>query len=157
MEKKQMKKKHRFNLFDVLIIVLVIAVAAAVFWFFNRDKGGTILAAGTKVTYQLEITNVPQEVAYSPRIGDYVKEGVRKVRLGKIVGVDVQPYEKLTRNLIDDTINLTPVPDRYTVVITCEADGKLSGGRVSVNGHVFGVGSEIALQSKNFAGTSSSW
>jgi len=142
--------KKRFNIFDaVIVILLLIFIAAAVFFLSTSKKSNS----GFKVNYDIEITNIDESLKDAATVGDVIKDGVKKVIIGTISGVEVIPYQIEVTNYEQGTKVMSPIPGRYTVILHCTGDGQMNGNRISVNGFNLGVGTVVHVQSKNFAGT----
>lgn len=141
--------KHKFNILDlIIIIVLVLAIAGAA-WFFQRSKGSS---EGTQsISYVVEVTNVTQDLKDSVQIGDTVIDGVKKTQIGTITNVEVINQTTDTYSPDLDTIVKTEKPGYYTLQITCQADADVSDSAISVNSYRIAIGNTIYFQSKHFA------
>lgn len=146
--------KRKFNVFDALILlVAVFAVAAIAYILSGKAAPEKIAAKTTHVTYQVEINGVISELKSSAQVGDTVRDGVKRVNIGTITGVEVKPYTAQVPDLLENgKFNTAVVGDRSTVVLTIEADANETGGHYAVNGSALGIGTLMYVQSKHFAG-----
>ena len=151
---KSTRSSRGINFFDLFVLLIVAAVLFVAAYFINGSKH---LSAGSgtpvTVTYSVEISNLSEQVSKSAVIGSAVRDGVRKSALGTIKKVEVVPTWAMKNDLETGEIKRVEVDGRYTVTVTCEAQGELRGGRIVINEFTIGVGSEIALQSEGISGT----
>jgi hypothetical protein len=146
--------KRKFNLFDAFILIFaVLAIVAIAYVLSGKASPTKIAVKTTHVTYQVEINGVIAELKNSAQVGDTVRDGVKRVNIGTITGVDVKPFTAQVPNLEENgKFNTAVVGDRSTVVLTIEADANESSGRYAVNGSTLGIGTLMYIQSKHFAG-----
>ncbi len=92
MEQSNPKFRLRLNLFDALILVLVLVVGGALVWFGLRSDGGSgqESAAGT-VRYTILIQRMAQGDSELIQPGDQLEETVENHRLGTVVSVQAEP------------------------------------------------------------------
>ena len=92
MEQSNPKFRLRLNLFDGLILVLVLVVGGALVWFGLRSDGGSgqESAAGT-VRYTILIQRMAQGDSELIQPGDQLEETVENHRLGTVVSVRAEP------------------------------------------------------------------
>jgi hypothetical protein len=145
-------KKRRFNLFDLIVLIVVVALAFGAYLFLGRSEGA---AAGTavKVTYQVEITHVREQIKDSATVGDPVIDAVKRYRLGTLTRVNVLPQEEIVANRAQQTLIETRNPYLYKVQLTIEADGMLRDGQVTVDGATILVGGRMSVRTAHFSGT----
>lgn len=100
MEKQ--KSKYRFNIIDVLLIVLILGVLGGIYYFVSGD-GGAFLKGAIKdthdVRYVIELKTVDKDYVDNILIGDNVTETIRSGNIGRIVDVEVSPAWAITTNL----------------------------------------------------------
>ncbi len=95
--KKQQKSKYRFNIIDVLLILVLIAVIGVIYYFVaGRDDKAS---QGEKIiNYTIELKTVDKDYLDSIQIGDKVIETVRNRTIGKVVDVEYGPSWAVTTN-----------------------------------------------------------
>ncbi len=100
---KKQKSKYRFNLIDALLIVLIVAVLGAIYYFVSGNNG---LFSGKstnvhKMQYVVELKTVDKD--YIDNIENSVnKEVVETIRngvIGKLVDVSVEPAWTVTTDM----------------------------------------------------------
>lgn len=100
MEKQ--KSKYRFNIIDVLLIVLILGVLGGIYYFVSGD-GGAFLKGAIKdthdVRYVIELKTVDKDYVDNILIGDNVTETIRSGNIGRIVDVEVSPAWAITTNV----------------------------------------------------------
>ena len=92
------KIRISFNLFDIIIILIVIALVAgfAVYQTRSSSSGG---ASGTKtVQYQVEITGLTEGTGDMIREGDPIVDKVKKNGMGTVVSSEFYP---MTKQVVD--------------------------------------------------------
>jgi len=131
------KIKFKINFFDVVIIVLVLALGFAVLKLSNADGGGsTVLSTGTpvKVRYTLELFDLPEGLAEMIKPGDSLSESVEKRFIGNVVSVDFGPCMTTSKDLITGNYILTEKVGRYTATLVVELDAVDTGSAIDASG-----------------------
>ena len=123
-EKKRIKWK--LNLFDIGLLVVVLAVAVGlVAWKFigsNQTQvdpeSGVVVPKGTQpIRYVVELEQVHKETADMVKVGQELYERTRKELMGTVESVEVTPTEILTRNETAGIFEYVKMPERYNVVM----------------------------------------
>ncbi len=142
------KAKIKFNLIDALILVLVLAVIALLLYVFVFSETSSVQSASAdryEVTYVVEITGISEEFADIIAAGDTAIDSSKKMHIGTVTAVEVQPYLHMGTNLHDGTLVLNPVDDYVNLYITIHADAALEGISYSINGYEIFVGKNVNL------------
>ncbi len=147
------KKKAKINVFDIFIALIVVAAIAVVYMFFTSRDNIVEVNSNATVTYKVEFQNVYDEIAYTTKIGDPIRDGVSKINVGEIVDFDVSPTIRVTEDTIAGVAKNVVVPERFNVTLTIEAPAVVTDGSVSVNGTDILVGQQMHMQSKHFSGS----
>ena len=107
------KRKMKFNLMDVLILLAVAAVAAVLLYVFVFSENTPVDSLGgtptTKITYVVELTAVEDGLSDNISVGETLVDAAKKMNIGTIVAVETQPYVYLGKNLTNGTMELTTV------------------------------------------------
>ncbi len=148
------KTKARFNLFDVFVIAVIVAALGIVLVLAGGLERTDVAGQPVEVSYQLELTYVGEEYKDSARVGDIVKDGVRKTELGEITSVKVSPMTAITTNPDTGEVLEVDVPGKYKVILTCKANGNVDSGRVAIGSFTLGVGTEVFVQTYGISGRS---
>ena len=127
-EKKRIKWK--LNLFDIVLLVVVLAAAAGLLaWKFvgsnqtevDPNSGITIPKGTHTVRYVVELEQLHQQTAEMIAQGDEVYERTKKELMGTVQSVEVAPARTLTKNELEGTFQFAEVPERYNVVMEITA------------------------------------
>ena len=117
------KKKHSFNIIDVLLIVLILASVAAVTIFFMM-RSSTGESTPVKLTVTVLLADRTAEEAKAVSVGDVVSNGLSDEVFGTVVGVKKENALKYTIPASPDTVmKADRSPLRYDVTVTIEIDG----------------------------------
>lgn len=105
-------RRISLNFFDIIIIVVVIALAAGFIWI-KAGRGQEGGAGGnTTVQYDIEITNLTADTQNLIAEGDAIIDKVKKQDMGKVVSFEFYPMKK-------DAVNLETGDTVYTEVPGC--------------------------------------
>ncbi|MBE6701011.1 MAG: DUF4330 domain-containing protein [Ruminococcaceae bacterium] len=88
------QKKHRFNIIDVLIILVVLAICL-VMYYYTTARNEVNANSEVEIQYTVEVKEVHRDNINKISIGDKVVETVRDQQIGEVVKVDVSPAYKL--------------------------------------------------------------
>ena len=151
------KRKMKFNIMDVLILLAVAAVAAVLVYVFVLSENTPVDSLGgtptTKITYVVELTGIDDALSDNISVGETLIDAAKKMNIGTIVAVETQPYVYLGKNLTDGTMELTTVDNKSTIYVTVEADATLTGISYSISGYDIYVGEKVYLSLPDFTGT----
>jgi len=146
-----MKTKHRFNWFDVLIILAIVVVAIGVFW---RMTGQVQSATATsaKFTYTVEVQEVRQYTVYAMNKSIGYKFNLnmpgKTDDMGTLLSVDAVPASKEI-DMVNGTAVAGDIPDRFDVTLTLELNGVTNNlGYFTPQLSNIGAGSNVIVASK---------
>lgn len=146
------KAKIKFNLMDALILVLVLAVIALLLYVFVFSETSSVQSAGAdqyKLTYVVEVTGISEEFADMIAAGDTAIDSSKKMQIGTVTAVEVQPYMHMGTDLHEGALVLNPVDDYVNLYITISADAVLENISYNINGYEIFVGKSIHLAFSN--------
>ena len=90
------KRKMKFNIMDVLILLAVAAVAAVLLYVFVLSENTPVDSLGgtptTKITYVVELTGIDDALSDNISVGETLIDAAKKMNIGTIVAVETQPY-----------------------------------------------------------------
>jgi len=142
----------RFNVFDVVIITLIVIVAVGVlgFYYIRKTK---VITKGVKTVYTLELIDNPLGFAKLVKEGDNIKDSIKNYNMGTVIKVEKTPNTKVLNDLVNDVIIEKETPDRERVVLTVEADVVDSGTDLLVdNQYDIRVGKDIYVKGPRYGG-----
>lgn len=135
-------KKFKFNIVDVIIIVLLICVAVfAVRFFYDGNSGATV-----QETYHLTFygEEVPDYVIPNTQIGDTVYDFDDKITLGTVTDISSDISQTYVETP-DGRMVLGPKENYSSVYITIEVLGTRTDNGVIVGGVLYSVGHSVVL------------
>ncbi len=140
---EETKKRRRPNLFDILFIVLILAVAA-VAWYVSREDGQIQAETRTR-TYLLELSDMDESMARYVAVGDKVKDNVKNFDMGAVTAIEVV---QATGQVVDEearVVRQSPREDRVLILLTVEAETTETNTTVStVGGYSLRVGKSVS-------------
>ena len=140
------ENKKRFNLIDLLIIVVVIGVIFVAIKYFN---GGANFGNSENniITYKLNIQSEERYLIDEIQVGDKVFDSVKNFEIGEISDI-------LTTEAVDKTVT---IPERYDSLITVKSKGSVGKDGIFVNGIELQIGKSMFIRGANFAAKAIVW
>ena len=123
MERNDHKFRLRLNLFDAIILVVVLAVGAAAVWFGLRSGGSESAPSARTVQYTVLFQSMKQGGSELIQPGDQLVDTVKNYKMGTVVSVRSEPalvqvLDQESRTYVD--AELAGYEDVYlTVESTC--------------------------------------
>lgn len=147
------KKGWKVNFFDIIIIVLVIALAGA-FVVYKNHKASSGAAAKKEITYTVEITDLEKNTEGMIKKGDTLVDKVKKYNIGTVESSKFYPYEKSSIDQETNEYKMSEVPDRYSAAITVKVECEDNGASyVADGGFPVRVGHEVSLLGPGYSGS----
>ena len=139
---EETKKRRRPNLFDILIIVLVLA-AVAVAYILSHD--GFSQKTVTTRSYLLELADLPQGMEDSVHVGDTVTDNIKNYEIGTVTGIELIPS---TNQVLDEdggVFRPAPVDGLVTLLLTIEVPTVETEQSIdTVSGYTLRVGAQTS-------------
>ena len=142
------ERKIRFNFIDVLIILLIAVIIFALLYIFVLGDKKIEVNNETQYTtirYVVQVTSVDERFDGMISVGDLVQESVSRKQIGKVVGVQSQPYQKVTFDYENGKETSSTVEGMISLNITVEAEAVETDPAFSVNGCDIRVGQQYSL------------
>ena len=126
----------KINLFDLLVIVLILLLVFGIgykFLVLDKEEASNTV----EVTYDLKIETVRDVTVNSFRVDDTVYQYTMEETIGKVANVASVPATEPFNTLSGETME-APVQDRYDVIVTVKGtairqeDGSLMMGKVKL-------------------------
>lgn len=121
---KDGKIKGKFNVIDLLVIILVIAVIGGIFWRFGSSIT-TAVRSEEEFVYKIQVEGVKSYTVDALKKGGKVTDKNSNIDLGEILDVTVEPAKK-QEECADGRIVNALQPERYTATVTVKTHGKES-------------------------------
>lgn len=152
MENNNRVRVH-FNLFDAIIILLVIAVLAGAMLLRSRGANGNAGPAQSLVPmrYTVELTDAPYGMAELMELGSDVYCSTDNAYLGKLVDVEKRPHRETTYSPNREEYVVYETGETDDVYVTIEGNGYASTREIVVGGKTVRVGESLAVKGLGYA------
>ena len=164
MEARQNKGRPGWlpNLFDIVIIVLVILAAVGFLWMKGVIGGNSsgeteAPASGTRtLRYTVELAQMYGDSADMIQVGDTIVDGVRKYTMGKVVSVEVGDCITYSHDYELGTYKPVVVPGYKTAVVVLESECSETDTQITVGGgYLLRCGAAVKVRGPGYAGNGS--
>lgn len=119
---KKGKLFGKISIVDILIIVIIIALAGGVYYKFGRSGTVTAFTKTDKVQIQFYQESVPKYVMKSIKVGDVATDRVQNVSFGKITKIETKADVDYNANS-EGILTYSSRPDYCSAIITVEGQG----------------------------------
>ena len=127
------KRKIRFNIVDVIIILVLIALAFAVYRTVSGEKKAEANGAVTlRCVFRSDV--IPDGLEANFRIGESVFADGGKVRLGTVSATEVRPAVHTGVNTATGDTVFSDIEGKYTVYVTVDAAAEKSDNSYYIDG-----------------------
>lgn len=150
---KRTKGIFRFlNLFDIVIILLVIALVLVLY--FARPQSAVAPAAqSSTVIYTVELTPMVNNSAELIKVGDELVDKLKKYDLGTVKDVSVEVAKKQTDNLVDGGSVYGEMQSQQSAIVTIESACTQSSTQITVGGgFAVRVGATVNVRGPGYNG-----
>ena len=150
-----MTKKHKFNIIDAVIIILLGTIIAVAAFFLLRDKPTDEVKETVAIEYVVEFRKVRDELNNKISVGDTVVDSVAKYHIGEVIAVSAVPAVFSDGNDFNTSTAIAGTYPGYSDVrMTVSAEAVINGGRyVLSGGYNISVGSRVDVRTPNYNGT----
>lgn len=147
--------KVRFNAVDLIIVLVIIAVAAVgIYILMPKGASGSETSGekNVKAIVQIEFANKDEYLTTLPQVGDSVTIGVKEKMPATVTKVESVPAEKVSYDLVSGSASIQTIPGKYDVYVTMEADAVDTKDAIKINGSAIRIGDSDAVHSRGWAG-----
>ena len=146
-------RKLPLNLFDIIIIVLVIAVAAGfIIIKLHGGKNAEFENAGT-VEYAIELSTMSANTEGMIKPGDKIEDKIKKLYMGEVKSVEFYPATKEATDYNTGNTVYTEVPDMISARVELIAECKETDTSITINGgYVVRIGTEVSVLGPGYSG-----
>ena len=154
MEPKNTKFRFHLNLFDGIVILAALLVAAFLLW--NRLKPTATVAAPTasKVQYTICLKKVLEGTGELVKAGDALEDTVKNYELGQVVSAQTVPA---TKSVVDEGAQAyvtSEIPGYEDILIQVESSATITDEKVAVGGgYALRVGEAIYVRGPGYMGS----
>ena len=143
--------KRKFNIIDIFVVLIFIAVMAAAVWFFANIGDGyeryvyfTVELRGVMPGYEDYI------IREMERQGE-VRDAIRNYFLGTVYNVEVRQGTQLTFDQTNQEVRLELVPELNDIFLTIRGHGTQSYREILVEGQLVTIGRSMYIRGNGFA------
>lgn len=144
------KKKLRFNVIDIFIIIIAILLVTA----FTYYATGRLSSGGSEATirYTVAVENISEEFINLVNIGDNVRNVDRACEAGTVVAVsEATPHISYNENTEEGAFVAAEVPDKYRFEVVVESPYTNTGLGYYIDQVEIRTGKKISLKTPGFA------
>lgn len=140
-------RKLRFNVIDVLIILIIAAVIYVLLNIFvlNDSQNDNTAVNYKTIQYVVEVNNIDKRFSETVKAGQVVQDAIAKKVIGTVTGVQAIQYKKSTFDFEELKEVVSTVEDRITLKITIEAEVMDTERAYIINGCEIRVGQSYSL------------
>ena len=130
----------KISVIDVIVILAVIVMAAAIYVKTHKPQTGSNVAT-TTIVYQMSVENQPEYMLDAIQVGDqiYDKERSTGGSLGTITDIQVS----------DGTYEIVPAQGRYNLLLTIEGQGLIDENGNCLLNRVYNLGVNSSREFNN--------
>ncbi len=140
----------KINIIDLTIILIIVLIAGAVYHvYFREDESAQVLAH--RIEYDIELAARPETLVEVIAVGDNIWDSVRGHYLGTVVDKQVRPATKVSEDMVKGKYIVAKIPNMYDVIITLEANGRVTPYSILAEGIEVKVGQRIYVKGKGYA------
>lgn len=149
---KKNKTKKRFNLADIVILLIIFAIIALFAYIIVSSYGQDLFEAKYSVEYTVKLTEVRKDFAYNLEPGNKMVETTTLSEIGKVIKVDTTPCIFTATDSTGKTVT-SDNPLYMDMVITVSAEATLPDGIYTVNGFRLTAGKNVTFRVPDFTGS----
>ncbi len=139
-------KKHRFNVFDFILIILVIVVITLTTVKFIRSNPGIISGGGQNAVFTVTTEALPEMLKDGIKVGDSIYDTSSSQLLGKVTEVQSDVYKLSGVNEATGATVTTDVDGKIVLKITVEAPVWFEDGTYNIDGYRISVGKAVSVR-----------
>lgn len=153
MENKKAFRLH-LNLFDGIVILLALVVAAVLLWTQLKPSAPAAAPAAEKVQYTIVLKKTVPGTGAQVQAGDALVDSVKNFELGNVVSCETVPAQDFAVDTENACYVLAEVPNKEDVYITVESNAVISDAAVTVgSGYEIRVGEAIYVRGPGYLGS----
>ncbi|MBQ9458937.1 MAG: DUF4330 domain-containing protein [Oscillospiraceae bacterium] len=146
-----METKRKFNIVDIVLLVLAAAVVIGVFALRNRVTGADASRSTVPMRCTVEMTWAPEDMANQMKVGDDVYHSTDSKYIGKVVSVRAVPHIENNYSWAQGRFIRYESEDGYDIYLTIEGDGYTTGRDVVIGEVKPKICGEMAVKGQGFA------
>lgn len=119
---KKGKLFGKISVVDILIIVIILAVAGGVYYKFGKSGTASVFTKTETIQVSFYSESLPKYVVDSIKTGDIAKDRVQNVAIGKVVDIIIGPDLQVEPNS-EGKVVMSSRPDYCSVTVVAEGQG----------------------------------
>jgi hypothetical protein len=119
---KKGKLFGKVSIVDILIIVIIIAVAGGLYYKFGHSGTVTAFTKTEDIQVSFVSESIPNYIVNSIKVGDIARDRVQSVVIGKVIEVKVEKDMEYEPNS-EGVVTLSSRPDYCSVTVVVEGQG----------------------------------
>ncbi len=140
MEEKKLRRHPNF--FDIIFIVLILALAGGAYWVSHDGTSGQELVSRS---YVIELSHLQADMARYAAVGDRVTDNVKNQAMGTVTAVETIPYTISVTDEAAGTVKQVPVEGYVSLRITVQTDTTETDSQIATgDGYVLRVGTAVS-------------
>ena len=153
MENKKAFRLH-LNLFDGIVILLALVVAAVLLWTQLKPSVPAAAPAAEKIQYTIVLKKTVPGTGAQVQVGDALEDTIKNYSLGSVVSSETVPAQDFAVDTENECFVLAEVPNKEDVYITVESNAVISDTAVTVgSGYEIRVGEAIYVRGPGYLGS----
>ena len=152
---KKYKLFGKIPIFDILIILILVALVFVVGKIFISSKTGQNVSNSkvNTIRYTVEFQNISAMVDGIADVGEKVRDIETSTEIGTVVSSQSNPYSVTLPDMVTGEAVTSVQKDRQNIEVVIEASATVSDTGISVNGIRFGLGRTIGISMTSLSGT----
>lgn len=144
----------KISVFDVIIILLVIAIGIFAYCYLYSPGNITTINKYLTTKFQIRIDNLPIGTNAHISKGDMIYDNETNVYVGKVVEFEVQEYKLMVEDYENNKFVEAVVPNRERIILTLETTVQDAGADlITPNNYYIKVGKDLHLRGPSYAGS----
>ena len=139
-------KRHRFNVFDFILIVLVIIIITVATVRFIRSNPGIISGGKQNATFVITTEALPEMIKEQIKVGDSIYDTESSQLLGKVIAVQSDVFKLTGINEVTGATVTTDVEGKITLTLTVEAPVWFEDVTYNIDGYRISVGKQLSVR-----------
>ena len=154
MEQKNKAFRLHLNLFDAIVILVAVLVAAVLLWTQLKPAAPATAPAAEKIQYTIVLKKTVPGTGEQVEVGDALIDAVKNYELGTVLSSEAVPATDLAVDSEQKAYVTAEIPGKEDVYITVESSAVIGDEAVNVgSGYQLRVGEDIYVRGPGYLGS----
>lgn len=150
MSKKASRSAYRFNIIDILLILIILLAAGlAAYLVIPHGSGAEDAKKSTPITYQITVNSLAQRFKGNVKEGDLVYLDDSDTAIGEVQNVTYSPSVYIGTNRENGTLTYLDYPGELTMTVTIRATADMTEDIYDIDGFILEIGMVIDFRVPN--------